>query len=383
VSGGFSGYTEDKRLREEQERLARAEARQQELDARAAERQTMADLVTLQDKGYMPEAEQATMRQQAGTAASRAASTAMAALRGGASATPFRADDALALRGGVGAMAPQQRVTMGGQTLTRESPLSSAMRAAQEKVQAEERAAREEERRTKQAFDTEVKDAKDAFGMTDAQARDYVRQKKSPFLPMSAKERADLANEARRLSISEAAVGRADRDYDLRLREQDRRESDSVRRREAFPVSVQGKLAGIESGVLMAGDVREAIASNPEAIGPVKGRVFRSVLDAMDKEGVGVRASIESLSGEIRNQRFGGALTANEAKFAEGMLPSEKDDAEVAISKLTQLENYLERKREGFFRVYRQPYSPLAASQPQGGDSASSASRPPLSSFRR
>jgi hypothetical protein len=49
VSGGFSGYTEDKRLREEQERLARAEARQQDLDARAAERE---ELSLLSQLGY-------------------------------------------------------------------------------------------------------------------------------------------------------------------------------------------------------------------------------------------------------------------------------------------------------------------------------------------
>ena len=49
-------------------------------------------------------------------------------------------------------------------------------------------------------------------------------------------------------------------------------------------------------------------------------------------------------------------MTASEAKFAESMLPNEKDAAETAFKKLEQLENYLERKREGIFRVYKQPY---------------------------
>jgi len=103
------------------------------------------------------------------------------------------------------------------------------------------------------------------------------------------------------------------------------------------------------------------LEQNMGAIGPIKGRMFRSILDANDKEGVGTRAAIESLSGEIRNQRFGGALTANEAKFAESMLPSEKDEATNALKKLDQLESYLERKREGIFRVYKQPYERVNA----------------------
>ena len=136
-------------------------------------------------------------------------------------------------------------------------------------------------------------------------------------------------------------------------------------RRERLPVSAQGKLAGFDSGVLMVGDVRSMLSQNMGAIGPIKGRMFRSILDANDKEGVGTRAAIESLSGEIRNQRFGGALTANEAKFAESMLPNEKDEAVNALKKLEQLENYLERKREGIFRVYKQPYERVNATTPQ------------------
>ena len=132
-------------------------------------------------------------------------------------------------------------------------------------------------------------------------------------------------------------------------------------RRERLPVSAQGKLAGFDSGVLMVGDVRSMLEQSKDAIGPIKGRMFRSILDANDQAGVGARAAIENLSGEIRNQRFGGALTANEAKFAEAMLPSEKDTAETAFKKLDQLESYLERKREGIFRVYKQPYERVNA----------------------
>jgi len=165
----------------------------------------------------------------------------------------------------------------------------------------------------------------------------------------------DKTEETARLNLA-SSNSKANRDYDLRLKEFQRREADSISRRERLPSGAQTKLAGFDSGVLMVGDVRAMLEQNMGAIGPIKGRMFRSILDANDKEGVGTRAAIEALSGEIRNQRFGGALTANEAKFAESMLPNEKDAAETALKKLEQLENYLERKREGIFRVYKQPY---------------------------
>ena len=165
----------------------------------------------------------------------------------------------------------------------------------------------------------------------------------------------DKSEETARLNLA-SSNSKANRDYELRQKEFERRNADSILRRERLPAGAQTKLAGFDSGVLMVGDVRAMLEQNMGSIGPIKGRVFRSILDANDKEGVGTRAAIEALSGEIRNQRFGGALTASEAKFAESMLPNEKDAAETALKKLEQLENYLERKREGIFRVYKQPY---------------------------
>jgi hypothetical protein len=165
----------------------------------------------------------------------------------------------------------------------------------------------------------------------------------------------DKTEETARLNLA-SSNSKANRDYDLRKKEFERREADSILRRERLPSGAQTKLAGLDSGALMVGDVRAMLEQNMGAIGPIKGRMFRSILDANDKEGVGTRAAIEALSGEIRNQRFGQALTAKEAKYAESMLPTEKDAAETAFKKLEQLENYLERKREGIFRVYKQPY---------------------------
>lgn len=194
-------------------------------------------------------------------------------------------------------------------------------------------------------------------------------QGKTP-IDMGFVEKAMSNQERVRLSLDMQRLNLGEREYELKRREQDRRESDSQRRREGLPVSVQGKLAGYDSGVLMVNDVRSIIKENPDAIGPVKGRLWSAVVDAADKSGVPVRAAIEGLTGEIRNQRFGGALTATEAKLAEEFLPTKKDSAVNALSKLDRLQKFLETKRQGIFMTYKQPYAPIYTESPAPASAA-------------
>ena len=131
----------------------------------------------------------------------------------------------------------------------------------------------------------------------------------------------------------------------------------------SMPEGSRKRLEGYESGIFMVRDAIGMLNENPQAVGPLKGRVWRAALDAYDKAGVGVRAYLENLAGEIRNQRFGGALTATEAKFAESMLPSDKDLAENAITKLNQLEKYLEQKRKALYKINKMEYEPVFPSE--------------------
>jgi hypothetical protein len=131
----------------------------------------------------------------------------------------------------------------------------------------------------------------------------------------------------------------------------------------SMPEGSRKRLEGYESGIFMVRDAIGMLNEQPQAVGPLKGRVWRAALDAYDKAGVGVRAYLENLSGEIRNQRFGGALTATEAKFAESMLPSDKDLAENAITKLVQLERYLEQKRKALYKINKMEYEPVFPSE--------------------
>jgi len=131
----------------------------------------------------------------------------------------------------------------------------------------------------------------------------------------------------------------------------------------SMPEGSRRRLEGYESGIFMVRDAIGMLNENPQAVGPLKGRVWRAALDAYDKAGVGVRAYLENLAGEIRNQRFGGALTATEAKFAESMLPSDKDLSENAITKLNQLEKYLEQKRRALYKINKMEYEPMFPSE--------------------
>jgi hypothetical protein len=294
--------------------------------------------------------------------------------------------------------APSARVTLGGQEFVQaETPTQRAMREAAATAGQERRKTQETTQVARAEEDRAVANAKAAFpSMTDAQARDYVRTGKSPFLPMDeeAQQRLALtaAGQAQTAAALQRRIAESDRDYALRLREQGRREADSTSRMTRLPVSVQQKIAGFNTGVQTAREAAEAIEASPEALG-LKNLLPGLVVNRLDirggASGVPVRALLENLSGEIRNQRFGGQLTASEAKLAERFLPDARDTPQAALDKLTQLEQFLESKRKGLFDVYEVEYAPLYApsapppAPPPAPGTAPAGGRPPLSTFLR
>ncbi len=367
VGSGIQGYAQARAAREEQERLAAAFERQQQQD----EEGRQVRLGELMSQGWEPVADVRRKQQDAVGAAGSLISSALNAASGNA-ALPMPSESAQAsLAGGYAGAQPSRTIKFGGQELslreTQPERQERLSRVAASMARAEKEQEKLERSTEAQRMAGEKKAARDSQIQTYMDVG-YSRKEATMLTDNSAAMTAmrgqDISAETARAAQTRADA-KADREYQLRKDEFERKETDSILRRERLPVSAQGKLAGFESGVLMVSDVRSMLSQNMEAIGPIKGRMFRSILDANDKAGVGTRAAIESLSGEIRNQRFGGALTANEAKFAESMLPSEKDEATNALKKLDQLENYLERKREGIFRVYKQPYERVNATAPQ------------------
>ena len=358
--GGLEGLAQQRAAEDEKKRMAEA-----------ANRQSMLDQIALVEKGFVERGTRQDRTKAATPALGAMLNTAMAMGRGAAPTGVLPDLSAVEKTAGMYGSAPAQSFTVGGKTYDQ-------MQTKQEQTAMD--TAREEEAKGRQVQQAERVKSAEAQRVAEAKKSERDAQIQTYMdVGYSRKDATMLADNAsaftamRGQDISAATArqgqarsdSKADRDYELRKREFERRETDSMTRREKLPVSAQGKLAGFDSGVLMVGDVRSMLSQNMGAIGPIKGRMFRSILDANDKEGVGTRAAIESLSGEIRNQRFGGALTANEAKFAESMLPNEKDEAVNALKKLEQLENYLERKREGIFRVYKQPYERVNATAPQ------------------
>ena len=358
--GGLEGLAQQRAAEDEKKRMAEA-----------ANRQSMLDQIALVEKGFVERGTRQDRTKAATPALGAMLNTAMAMGRGAAPTGVLPDLSAVEKTAGMYGSAPAQSFTVGGKTYDQ-------MQTKQEQTAMD--TAREEEAKGRQVQQAERVKSAEAQRVAEAKKSERDAQIQTYMdVGYSRKDATMLADNAsaftamRGQDISAATArqgqarsdSKADRDYELRKREFERRETDSMTRRERLPVSAQGKLAGFDSGVLMVGDVRSMLSQNMGAIGPIKGRMFRSILDANDKEGVGTRAAIESLSGEIRNQRFGGALTANEAKFAESMLPNEKDEAVNALKKLEQLENYLERKREGIFRVYKQPYERVNATTPQ------------------
>ena len=364
--GGLEGLAQQRAAEDEKKRMADALARQQGIDAESSRRQAMMDALALGDRGFT----EAGVRQERTKAATPAISamlnTAMSMGRGAAPTGVLPDLSAIEKAAGMYG-SPVQSFDVGGKTYEK------TLTKQQEQAMG---TSREEESRVRQLQQAERVKATEAQRVAEAKAEERKAQiaqyeslgySKKEATMMTDNPSAFTAMRGQDMSAATARMNqtrsdsKADREYELRKKEFERKEADSIMRRERLPSGAQTKLAGFDSGVLMVGDVRSMLEQNMGSIGPIKGRMFRSILDANDKEGVGTRAAIESLSGEIRNQRFGGALTANEAKFAESMLPNEKDEAVNALKKLEQLENYLERKREGIFRVYKQPYQRINA----------------------
>ena len=403
VGGGISGYQTAQARRLEEERLKRAEARQTELDKLTQEQQLFSRASALTGMGFRP----TEVRTAPDEAAKSVTALAMPEIPTTMGETPLRSALGRATQAGMGvsgkptgmldtpvslaldttkrqqfergaamqAANPEMQMNLPGVgRVGFAAPLSEAEKSRQRmeeyrgqlgvqqefKTQEAAREAAGQEQKVARLADLYVKTYTDASGrpISRDMAMAAAMQGKTPMdmgfseRPMSNQDRVRLALDMQRLNLSE-------REYALKLREQDRRESDSQRRRETMPAGAQRRLEGLDGGVLLVGDVRETLKTTPDAIGPVKGRMLGSVVDAMDQQGVGVRAAIEAMSGEIRNQRFGGALSTNEAKFAERFLPDAKDSYETAISKLDQLEKFLETKRKGVFMTYQQPYRPI------------------------
>lgn len=110
--------------------------------------------------------------------------------------------------------------------------------------------------------------------------------------------------------------------------------------RTQISVREQAKVDGAREGLELADWVESELNNYPDAIG-LRGMLWTPLLDRLDKEGVGVRSAIETLTGELRYGRFGGALTATEAAKALRWLPNDRDDYAGAVKKLNNLRVFL------------------------------------------
>jgi hypothetical protein len=316
ISGGAGGYiqqeeTKRKRLTEEQER----------------ERRKALDIADLQERNYTSPEQLAQSREKAAPATSRVARSAiMSALSPMAPAPmPSTADIATVMETASlrQPLSSEQRLSMYGQEFVR--PESSLATTQREKSM--DRANR----------------------MFESAAERRTRQEEMTYQRGRDKAADELAG--KRHGLEEKKYGLEERRVAAAEKAAVQKQSDADWRRNKLPAAAQAKLSGLESGLIMAADLRNQISGNEEALG-LKNLMWGQVINRLDPEGVGVRASIEALTGEIRYQRFAGALTATEVKFAERFLPDARDRADAALAKLSALEKFLDQKRKGIYDTY-------------------------------
>lgn len=311
--------------------------RKRQIEDEARTRQEMRDIVEAGERGFVT-GEQLARQQEQGrrTTGSVVQNALLSALspRAGVLPPPTAQDVGLASQAlATAGRAPQRIVTAGGQEMFR----------AETPFQREERLG-VLEREQKRMERMEERQYEQTFAADEARRRREERQEITPY------QRAQLGIDERRLKLQEDALKQ--------------RQTDATWRQSKLPAEAQKRLSGFDSGVEMAAEARALIKEYPEAVG-LKNMLWSQAVDRMDPQGVAARAAIEALSGEIRNQRFGGALTTSEAKFAERFLPGPLDRADGVIIKLDRLEKYLESKRRGIYSSYGGSYVPGRVVGPQ------------------
>lgn len=112
---------------------------------------------------------------------------------------------------------------------------------------------------------------------------------------------------------------------------------------------LQARMDSALEGLQLAQWVEDELKANPAAIG-LKGMLWTPALDRLDRAGVSARSAIETLTGELRHGRFGGALTATEAAKAVRWLPTDRDTYEGALAKLQNLRVFLNARIEAMDR---------------------------------
>jgi hypothetical protein len=250
----------------------------------------------------------------------------------------------------------------GGQPFTIDPTLSSAQLLAD---RAEKRAMQVEEERSRRSLERERLQAASDLAVAQARVTQQAQQKAQEFEPQNRAAFGalqSLGKIPKDLSYATAKTVDPTRNYvaevDM-LKEQVGVEKGwkelATDKTKNLPASVQTKLGGYESGLELVSHVRDEIKNYAQGLG-LQNVLPGWAVNRTDPKGVAVRAAIEALTGEIRNQRFGGQLTANEAKYAEQFLPIATDTSDAALIKLAQLETYLEAKRRGLYKQYNVPY---------------------------
>jgi hypothetical protein len=146
--------------------------------------------------------------------------------------------------------------------------------------------------------------------------------------------------------------------------------------RGSLPAASKTRLEQAESALNQLAYLKQAITENPDAVG-AKNYVPGAFIDRLDPKGADIRSTIELIAGEIRNARFGGALTKTEAEFALRSLPDASQRADVVLSRINALERFLEERRRGVFNTYGQTYTPFETTdlREESGDSLSTANQ--------
>jgi hypothetical protein len=104
------------------------------------------------------------------------------------------------------------------------------------------------------------------------------------------------------------------------------------------------KLSGHDSALKTLDDLEATINGNPDAFGPVMGRLNQ--LNPYDTKSKGVKALLDQAAQTIGKALEGGKMTDQDRLFYQNMLPTNANTPEIALNKVGLLRRMIEQKRQ-------------------------------------
>jgi hypothetical protein len=130
------------------------------------------------------------------------------------------------------------------------------------------------------------------------------------------------------------------------------------------PLKAIEDISGNMNNINLIDKAINAIGTNPEATGYIKGNTHPDILNRVDPNGISTRAMLADLSSMVVHDRSGAAVTVSEYPRLKPFLPMAPDNADTVRRKLITLKQKVEEENNLYKQTLSQ-YNYNSVEQPQ------------------